>query len=159
MSLKDEIKNRIPKQRLVELTNADNPDATEINEDILDKAIIDTQNEFSINTGEIFSEDNNQHISIGILGVLVQLHKYCQILSDNTQKLYDNWISMLYKYRITFGANKRIIPTTTSLLEPTTELEGGRAVAPDFDKRVFDEIVPKKPASARDDKSQSDVNL
>lgn len=153
MALIDEVTARIPTQRLINLTNPNDSDATSISNTPLINAIADMGAEFEVLSGTPFDDTDDKHISIGITGVVIHLQKWIQTFTEEVQTAYSLWRDMIEKYRITHGTAKRMLPKTNSQLSPTNPdvTSDGRSKAPMFDSGVFEEMVPNKPASARDD--------
>ena len=149
MALIDEIKTRIPIQRLIELTNPDDTTATAVNDTTLGKGVSDTENIFKAEVGVAFDLTNAIHLAYIIEGVEIILMKWIGRETATVKDKDESWHRKLDVLRRTIGANARPTPLTDSEMTPTTDKRGVAVVTvrPDFDRARFDRLRPNPPSS------------
>ena len=142
MALIDEVKSRIPAQKLVELTNVDDINPTTVNDTRLGKAIDDAEADFEVHTGVVYDNDVAKHVNAVVIGVVrkLQLDK----LESSAVKHHDAWVKSLERLRLVTG-NNRIKPKSSSKLQPAKEAPNGEIVRPHFDvEDGFGDIIPEQ---------------
>jgi hypothetical protein len=146
MTLSAEVQARFSAQRLIELTNPDNAPATTIDSTRLNNAIADVGADFQIYAGVVLDDTNALHIAVGVQGVEAYLMMRQGVTSEERNKLFDKWKERL-KEMSKVGARDRILPQTTSTLEPSEERAGAK---PFFDYQSMSDLVPDQPHSSDD---------
>jgi phage gp36-like protein len=141
MALIDEVKARYSNQKLINLTRPDDQNQNTTDDVLLQKAVDDTEADFEIYAGITYDNTVNTHIATAILGVLYYLRLYTGRLTDGTAKARADWIDNL-KALGKVTARDRILPSTTSELEPSEEKRDGETVRPRFDDSLFEEVRP-----------------
>ena len=142
MALIDEVKSRIPTQKLVELTNVDDPSIKIITDIRLAKAVTDTEADFEVHTGVVYDNSNAKHVNASVIGVVrkLQLDK----LESSAFKNHEAWHKSLERLRLVTG-NNRIKPKSSSKLTPAKEAPNGEIVRPHFDvEDGFGDIIPEQ---------------
>lgn len=147
MSLIEEVKKRIPAQRLIQLTNTDNTNASTIDDDVLELACDDTSKNFTEAVGVDYDNDNPTHLANIVDGVLITLMKWAERWNKAMQEMEDRWYEKLNKLRLSIGGNVRLSPQTNSQLTPSDDKRGQTitTVRPDFDSSKFDSLKPNPP--------------
>jgi len=70
------VQTRIPPQRLVELTNAEDRNAGTLDETILNAASEDVEGDFLTYVGVAYDDTNKAHIRAAVEGVVLRLRQY-----------------------------------------------------------------------------------
>jgi hypothetical protein len=140
MALKDEVQNRIPSARLVDLTRFKDESDNTVNDTLLTTASNDVEEYFEIHSGVAYDNTDSKHIALAVLGV-VSILKLWNGMDANDE--WGNWIQRVERFRITDGGNARIAPSSTSDFTPSGDRSG--EVRPDFDKDSFTETRPNNP--------------
>ena len=143
MALSDEVKDRIADQRLVELTNPDDRDATTINSTILNLAVDDISAEFQVLAGVQYTNTDKRHVTYAVDGVVLKLLAYMG--QSNSAAAFQSWKeTVANRLRLVTG-NNRIMPKSSSKLTPAKEAPDGAIVRPYFDlNSSFGELVPNQ---------------
>tara|TARA_R110000803_G_scaffold181944_1_gene244301 strand:- start:149 stop:613 length:465 start_codon:yes stop_codon:yes gene_type:complete len=147
MALADEVVTRISAELLKGLTNQDDPTATVYDATVLAAAVADAGAEFLLETGLALDYTIAAHTAAGVEGVLYYLRKW----TSNQKGLEEaerRWGRYLKKVARGLGAERRIMPSTTSVLEVAEETQDGR---PDFGRANLDDMVPRMPGSYSDE--------
>lgn len=144
MGLADEFKNRVSLTRQVTLTNPDKPEATIVDSARLALAVLDVQADFEIYCGVVYSDTEARHVSVGVEGVEFKL--MMRMIGADPDAIRKAWIDRLQALARVTGRN-RIVPTTDSVLTPSSEQKGTDPVRPDFDRERFDQFVPGAPGT------------
>ena len=149
MSLSDEVQTRTSEKLLIALTNQDvTGPALSINTDVLDAAVADAQAEFGIQVGVSYDNSIASHVAAGVKGVLYYLQEYTEAETAAQDKRRKRWFSLLSNLAGTVGGEKRILPSSDSPLEPSTQQDDTR---PDFDRSRWDDMVPDMPHGGEED--------
>jgi len=143
MSLADRVTESMTTARLTELTCGDTTGSTTPDITILGLACTDAEAEFALYVGSAYDEDDAAHVSLAVQGVVLILARYAggRDLTDEYQRAWDRWVASC-KTLGAAGARARIVPATNSLLTPSTEVESGETVRPDFDREFFADRTP-----------------
>lgn len=142
MTLLTDVKARIPTQKLVELTNVDDPSIKIVTDARLQLAIDDAEAEFKVRTGVVYDNTDARHKTFIIIGVvrILQLDK----LESSSVKNYEAWQKALDRLRLVTG-NDRILPKSSSEKTPADESPSGTIVRPLFDVYDgFSDIIPEQ---------------
>ena len=141
MTLADEVKSRVADQRLVELTNPDDRDATTINATVLNLAVDDISAEFQVLAGATYTNTDARHVTYGVDGVVLKLLAYMG--QSPSVAAFQSWKeTVANRLRLVTG-NNRIMPKSSSRLTPATEAPDGAIVRPYFDiNSAFGDLVP-----------------
>lgn len=134
MALSDEVVARYSAQRLLNLTNPDNPAATSNNATTLAAACTDAAADFKILAGVVFDVTDARHVSVAVRGVIAYLYQYM----DNAAKapaMADFHYRLKDLAKVT--GRDRLLPQTSSHLQPTVPGSDGRQARPAFDDASF----------------------
>lgn len=142
MGLADEFKNRVSLTRQVTLTNPDKPEAVSVDSARLALAVADVQADFEIYCGTVYSDTDARHVSTGVEGVEFKL--MMRMVGADPDAIRKAWLDRLRSLALVTGRN-RIVPTTDSVLTPSSEQVGTEEVRPDFDREHFDQFIPAYP--------------
>ena len=134
MPLIDRVKARLSEQLLTELTNQGVPAATAIDDVRLQLACDDVIGVFLVETGLAYDDLDSLHVSTAVSGVFVTLMEWTGITGRNTEQVTARWNKALIRVAQTRGSERRLLPSTTSTLEPSVEQPGKR---PDADRSVY----------------------
>ncbi len=147
MTLKVEVTTRVSNQLLVELTNQGTTGTSTINDPVIDAAVADAEGEFFEEVGRTLDLTEKADVAAGVCGVLHYLHSYKGLETENAGNLRRRWERWLAKLAVTSGAERRILPTTSSVLLPSEETRDAR---PDFDRARWERLVPDMPGGGDD---------
>lgn len=137
-----DVQARYPSQVLTELTRRGATDSTTVNSTLLQYACDDIQSgDFPTYVQTTYDASNRQHVSVACEGVLAKLKLWARDGSDGGKSEWDRWVARAQALARVTGRD-RILPTTTSELEPTPEVDGTEVVRPMFDQGDFDEYRP-----------------
>lgn len=141
MALVDEVQSRIVTQKIVELTNVDDLDATTIDTTKLQKAADDVEADFKVLAGIVYDNTDARHISFAVVGVVRKLQVWK--LESTADEAHERWQKSLHdRLRLVTG-NDRIKPKTSSALTPAEEAPGGEILRPHFDsEESFLDLIP-----------------
>ena len=142
MPLIDKTKERISDQLLTELTNQGDPNASAVDDVRLQVACDDVESEFLVETGLAYDDLDQLHNSAASQGVVVKLMEWTGITGRNTEQLLTRYRAMLIRIAATRGSERRLLPSTTSTLDPSQQRQGAR---PDADRRVYDDYTLDRP--------------
>ena len=132
MALIDEVTSRIPDQKLVELTNVDDPNPTTVDTTKLGKAVTDVEADFKVFGGGItYSNADDRHVSFAVTGVVRKLQVWK--LESAADDKHEAWQKSIYNHLRLVTGNNRIKPKSSSELTPAEEAPGGIIVRPHFD--------------------------
>ena len=145
MALVDSVTARVSAQRLIELTNHDERDATTINTTVLGLAADDAEQEFQQVVGQVFDEDDAGHVQAAVQGVVYYLLLYRATYTEEMGRAEERWRHLIEQLAKVRGRN-RIVPASTSVLVPSDEQrDASESVRPDFDRENLDALVLKPP--------------
>ncbi len=142
MALTDSVTARISNQLLVELTNQGDPTAITVDTTKLALVAADVEGVFLLETGIDYDDSDATHVPVGVDGVLFQLHAYTGLTGRNTSDLRERWERGLQRIAYARGSDQRLLPSSTSVLDPSDEVQGTR---PDFDRQRWSGYVPHAP--------------
>ncbi len=142
MTLKTSVQARIANKLLVELTNQNDPTAEAINGRVLDQAIDDAEGTFLIEVGLAYDDTDATHVPVGVQGVLYFLQLYTGVSGTNLDNTRQRWERGLIALAATRGSERRLLPTTNSVLLPSDELTDS---LPDHDRSRWGGVVPRMP--------------
>jgi len=148
MALADRVQERIATQLLLELTNQGLPAATSVDLTKLGYAAADVEAEFEVETGLAYDETVALHVAAASQGVVVKLMEYSGITGRNTEQLTSRYRKMLIRIAQTTGSERRLLPTSNSVLEPSEENQDAR---PDYDRRRWQDFVPDSAGADQSD--------
>ena len=150
MTLLTEVQRRLSTGILKDLTNQGTTGTSVVEvEDITNAAIEDAKEEFLDETGLTFDETDNGHIRAGIMGVLYYLHTYTNKSTESLERQERRWLKALQQISRTRGAERRILPATSVLSEPSVPTAG---LLPEEDITRWNEYTLDSPlGSDRDD--------
>ena len=134
MPLIDEVIDRVPEDKLAQLTNPNERGATTTDTVYLQLFVDDVEADFeSMGVGE-FDPTDARHVSAGIIGVIlkIQVAKLDNVAVDKHEK----WLRFLEDKLRLVTNNDRINPKSSSELTTAEEAPGGIIVAPWFDKEL-----------------------
>ena len=124
MALADDVQNRIPTQRLVELTRQDSS-ATTVDTTKLGYAVADAGAEFLRRVGTSLDDSDAAHVAAGVEGVLYYLHLWAHGASDqatqNVQERWDRWLDRIRRSE----TRDRVVPTAGSVVDSTDRVPLG----------------------------------
>lgn len=142
MTLKTSTQARVADKLLVQLTNQRSSTSEVINPRVFDAAIADAEATFLVEVGIAYDDTDAAHVPVGVFGVLYYLHAYSGTSGRNLDNHRDRWQRGLIALAQTRGGERRLLPESTSVLEPSVERTNAR---PDFDRRRWDGYVPAAP--------------
>lgn len=138
MALIDEVKARLPNQRLVELTNPNDTSITTVDDTLLTTVSTDVSSQVEYLLGEAFDLTDRPQLILAVEGVEIRLQWYKG--DSNADTRYDNWMQRINALRMRRG-NDRIRPKSTSRMDPAEEADN---VRPFFDiNSTTADIVPE----------------
>lgn len=139
MPLATHVQNRIQTQLLVELTNPNDRSATTVNATVLGYAVDDVSADLQIYAGVAYVDTDARHVAAAVRGVLLYLRQYAGRATGIYDEI-DRWHKMLTEDLRAVAGNNRLLPRTTSVLDPTDETVNAR---PAFDpEAAWTDLVP-----------------
>lgn len=99
MALSDDVQNRIPSTRLIELTNPRDSSATSIDTTVLGYAVTDITGDFELLSCETFSDSNPVHVAICVPAVVGKLYEYDGRMSPQHNESYDVFVAKCDRLR------------------------------------------------------------
>ena len=143
MALSDKATERYS-ARLKQLTNPGVQAAAAINAAVLGYACDDVEADFETYCGVEYDNTVPRHVSVGVEGVIAKLAMRSEAAGATAIALHDRYIERLEALAKVTGRD-RILPKSATQLTPTAEKVGTEIVTPDFDRPVFDDIIPAAP--------------
>lgn len=144
MSLASEVQTRISDQRLTEITNTDNRDATTPNVSRLDAASDDIENAwFPRFTGIAYDNTELGHIAVAVDGVEALLIR--RNGQTSSREIWDNWAVTAESWGKIQG-RKRVVPVTSSKMIPSKDDRLTSTPRPAFDDRRWDGYIADAPS-------------
>jgi len=143
MTLRAAVELRVSEELLTSLTRQDQrgtglaPDT-----DVLDAACADAIAEFAIETALTFDSSNSQHVWAGVKGALYYLHVYSATQKEVLSRLRTDWENALNKIARSLGAERRIMPRSSSVAQPSQRQSG---FMPDDDRVRWNDMSPRPP--------------
>lgn len=144
MSLYTNVTARYSTQRLVSLTNPDDPTATALNTSHLQYACDDVEAMFAYN-GITYDDTDSRHVAVGVEGVVAILTDRMGS-TDGTPRT-DRFKTSLTALRFA-TSNDAILAGTATYYQSTVPGQSGRVVRPPFDDTVFAGVQLDKPNNA-----------
>lgn len=145
--LTTEVQNRYSAEKLIQLTNPDNPAALTLDATRLASAVADVLAAFDVYANTTFDQTDTRHIFIGCEGVILVLQMR-QLNVDPTE-LRKQWIGMLEALGQSVGGRTKTAPTSDAVAQPSSEqAESGQTVRPLFDRTRFDRYAPQPPGAS-----------
>ncbi|HLG42485.1 MAG TPA: hypothetical protein VI643_03890 [Planctomycetota bacterium] len=135
MALTDRVTARVSTDRLVKLTNPQEPDGTTVDTTRLGLAATDVQAAFKRYAKVEYDDTNDIHVETGVPLVVLKLQVYAGQLSWQEA---DRQIRDALRTVADVGGGDRILPTTTSDMDPTQDRPLEK---PSFDKARFRHYV------------------
>lgn len=145
MALTDEVQTRYSSARLIQLTGANDQDATAITAAKLSAASTDVQADFLIYCATTYDNSEPKHVAVAVAGVVAKLAMWADAAGSTAETLHDNYIQRLKDLAKVTGRD-RVIPSTKSVLTPSAEQTGTETVRPDTDRDDFEDLLPDAPA-------------
>ena len=145
MSISDAVKLRYSVSHLAGLTSQNDPNATDINQAVLDAAISDIEGEFLSRGALTLDDTNKEHVNLAVFGVVALLEHRNAQGGGNYAEL-ERFRADLDRLAAS-SSRKRVTPSTRSTRRTT---EDSQPMAPYFDDRRFDWSRPNPPRSGRD---------
>lgn len=142
MALADDFENRFSSNKVIQLTNPDNPAAASKDSTRLSLAATDTQERFETIVGVAYDSTDQTHVSYALRGVILMLRLYADPINDSIITNLERWEKSLEKLRLRTSA-AAFSPKTSSNYVPSTPPSG----RPPFDERSFDGIRVLSPRS------------
>lgn len=140
--LVEAVRDRYSEQLLVELTNPGVQGDASVNDLRLRTACDDAEAEFLTQAGVAFDLSNAEHVAACVLGAVYYLHLYSGMQTDLMARTRTLWENRLEAISVRVGSRRRIRPTSSSTLIPSTQRVGQQ---PDFDRARFDDVVARLP--------------
>lgn len=146
MALWDEVKLRFSSRVLKELTNADVPNASAINDTLGTQAANDTIKWFQrVATSVTFDVTDQAMVEICVRATVHKLKQWAGKLTDKMGTEAEALEADMLNYAKSVAARGRVVPTTNSVLDPTPEDKWGTPVRPEFDDQRFTGLFPGQP--------------
>jgi len=146
MALADEVQSRYPTQYLANLTNKDSASASTVNTTYLTTVSSDVEGMFERYAQSELDLTDEAHVAVAVKGVEAWLKRYTgQPEKSAEQKFIDDCLQLART-----GPRARMLPKTRSILTPSSEQITTEPVRPDFDRKVFDDLIPGSPATTDD---------
>ena len=139
MALSDTVKERISAQRLIELTNPQDPDALAIDDALLDDASSDVEGFFETEANVTYDDTYKKHRALGTTGVVLKLFEWAGRIEPESDQ-WAAWISRL-------EGLARVTSRNRNLPKPQFRADDTEAF---FRPREFDAIIPSFPREGRD---------
>lgn len=144
MPLSTHVQDRYSTQYLIELTNPQNRNANTVNTTLLANASSDVDALFDVYAGVIYDDADAQHIAVAVEGVVAFLMRRTGQSTAETR--ISAWVSSMRDLSRTEGRN-RIIPDSTTRMQPSADDRLTSTPRPAFDDRRFDAFLPKSPGA------------
>lgn len=133
---------RYSAQRLLELTNPENPNASSRNDTLLEQAVTDATAEFATLVQETLDTSDTAHLRVATALVVLLLMEWGSAPASGAAKFREQVEKMATALKMVTSRD-RILPQTKSVLTPTSEQRvANETVRPDFDLAEFDDILP-----------------
>ena len=149
MPLANHIQNRLPTQRLVELTQINSRSATTVDAARLTTVAGDVEALFEVLAGIVYDDTDARHIIVGVDGleILLQVWKG----DSSSRDRWDRWQTFMRMDFSKVTGRNRVKPKTSSRLTPSEEAPVGD-VRPFFDNEGGGsvDVIPNQ-FDARDD--------
>jgi len=144
MALAAEVQARYPSKLLIQLTQRGDQSATTVNSTLLGYAVTDATYEFQNIAGVAYDGTDARHVAAAVKLVVALLHQWGETPGEKADSMMTQAIEACERVAKVTG-RQRIRPTSSSVLTPSSELQGTEEVRPDTDREAFDDYVPKAP--------------
>ena len=148
MTIASRAQERISEQLLVEWTNQGNVAGTTVNTTQLGYIADDVEGTFLVETGVAYDDDDKLHVSVAVDGVMARFQELSGITGRNSDAITARFQRGLIRIAQTRGGEQRLLPSSTSVLTPSTEQNGRR---PDHDRERWSGFVPHAPGDVDED--------
>jgi len=148
MTISSRAQERISAQLLLEWTNQGVPAATTINTTVLGYVADDVEGVFVAETGLAYDDADKIHVKVAVDGVMSRFQELSGITGRNSDAITARFQKGLIRIAQTLGSERRLLPTSNSVLEPSTEQSGRR---PDYDRDRWSGFVPHAPGDVDED--------
>lgn len=144
--LSTHVQNRYSTQYLVELTNPQDRNATEINVTLLNNAFTDISSLFEVHAGVTYDDSDPRHIATAVEGIIALL----MLRTGQTAAAgrMGAWLDSVRALGEITGRN-RVTPDSTTKMQPSEDDRLTSTPRPAFDDRRFDAFLPSSPAAGR----------
>ncbi len=139
MPLATHVTNRYSSTLLIPLTNANDKSATTVDTTVLGYAVDDVGGDFEIVLGRAYEDAESRDVSVAVEGVVAKLMMRTGNNAQISKDLHDQYLQRLRQLR------KKLIPKSSNLRTPTSDLRGKGSRKPTFDELLFDNVVPEQP--------------
>lgn len=143
MALTDRVTARFSTDYIARVTNPQDPDASTLDSTRLGLAATDVQAAFKRYAKIAYDDTLDVHVETAVPLVILKLQLYAGQLSWNEA---ERQIREALRSVADVGGGDRILPTTTSDMDPTKDRPLEK---PSFDKARFGSFVPQNPASGK----------
>lgn len=153
-----EVQNgRYSAEKLIQLTNPDNPNATTINMTNLLSSVNDVVASFDIWGGISFNPGDTRHVMVGCEAVIIVLQM--RQLNADPAELRKQWRGVMQDFAESVGGRDKTVPQTDAVAVPTPESPDGSPVIPIFDPARFQPGgTPSSPGSGINPSLPSDLD-
>lgn len=144
------VKARYSSVMLKQLTNADTPGATTINDTVGEYAVTDAVSIFKKEVEKAYDDTDVDHLSAIYELVIFLLQQRANKLGEHAKTRKEMVYEALKRVRETVGGRPRVTPGTTSPLDPNDDTFDGAIPnpLPSFDITRFGQVTPNPPASS-----------
>jgi len=145
MSLATEVTTRYSAYVILGITNPDDTSAVANGTAMLTAACTDATADFNLLAQVDYDATDPMHLRIAVERVVAIL--YSRLMREGGEKRMGDTRKMLEDLAAV-SSRSRILPQTTSVVVPTSELEpDGTTPRPDFDRSRFADFAPGAPAA------------
>lgn len=146
MTLAQDVQNRIPPSRLVQLTNhsPEGTSAGSVDTTVLGYAVADAKAEFQRVSGIAYDESSANHVPLGVEGTMCYLIQRKGFGAEARAAL-ESWQAALKRFGESEATGQRWFSPGTNAPYTSTRPESGER--PDADRSRFDGLVPRAPSS------------
>ncbi len=143
------VEARYDAQILAELTNPRSNNVATVNTVKLDQAVVSMQTYFATYVQAVFDEDDDQHLEVGITGVIATLQKWGGSSAGVSRIDWTEWKEECRELKqVGPRGHEGPVGDADQAVSPTTktELQGNVRHYPDFDPRYFTDQIPTRRA-------------
>ena len=145
MALTEHVTDRVSEQLLKEITNWKKRGATSLDSQILGHAADDIENMFQVYAGVAYDDTNGLHIPIAVEGVVALLMRRGK--QSTGDRRWRDWLTTMEAFAKVNG-RERVLPDSTSQLQPSTDTRLTSSPKPAFDDSRFDNVIPNPPGGS-----------
>ncbi len=142
MPLSTHVTDRYSTPYLRQVTNPQNPNATTVNTTLLGNAATDVDALFEVYSGVAYDDSNQLHIAVAVDGVISFLLE--RTGQAAARERMEAWITAMRALSRVEGRN-RIVPDSTTKMQPSADDRLSTTPRPAFDDRRFDAVLPAPP--------------